>query len=39
MPEKPETSTEFSQLFQLIGVMATIEPSEAFRNFEPVIGL
>ena len=38
MPEKPETSTEFSQLFQLIGVMATIEPSEAFRNFEPVIG-
>ena len=38
MPEKPETSTEFSQIFQLIAVMATIEPNDAFRNFEPLIG-
>ena len=37
MPEKPESSNEFSQLFQLIGTMATIEPSEAFRNIEAVV--
>ena len=38
MPEKPETSTDFSQLLQLIDAMAGIEPEEAFRNFEPVVG-
>ena len=37
LPEKPETSTEFSQLFQLIGVMTTIDPAEGFRHFEPVV--
>ena len=38
MAERPETSTDFSQLFQLIGVMATVEPVEAFRNLEPMVG-
>lgn len=37
LPDKPETSLEYQQLFQLIGVMVTIEPSEAFRNLEPVV--
>ena len=37
MPDMPETSTEFSQLLQLVGTMAAIEPNDAFRNFEPVV--
>jgi hypothetical protein len=32
-----ETNNEFNQLIQLINTMAGIEPTEAFRNFEPVI--
>ena len=34
---KPETSNEFAQLLQLINAMAGIEPTEAFRNFEPAV--
>lgn len=37
LPDKPETSTEFTQLFQLVTSMASIDPAEAFRNFEPLI--
>ncbi|HKP70214.1 MAG TPA: hypothetical protein VJV05_13085 [Pyrinomonadaceae bacterium] len=37
MPERPETSNDFTQLFQLINTMATIEPNDAFRNLEPVV--
>jgi hypothetical protein len=37
LPARPETNNEFNQLIQLINTMAGIEPTEAFRNFEPVI--
>lgn len=37
LPDRPETNNELSQLIQLINTMAIIEPSEGFRNFEPVI--
>jgi hypothetical protein len=37
LPTRPETSNELNQLVQLINSMAAIEPTEAFRNFEPVI--
>lgn len=37
LPDRPETSNEMSQLMQLISTMAHIEPSEAFRNFEPLV--
>ena len=37
LPARPETSNEFTQLLQLINAMAGIDPSEAFRNFEPVV--
>ncbi|PYT01821.1 MAG: hypothetical protein DMF63_03010 [Acidobacteria bacterium] len=37
LPQKPETNNEFSQIIQLINAMARIEPTEAFRNFEPLV--
>lgn len=37
LPARPETNNEFSQLLQLVNAMAGIEPTEAFRNFEPLI--
>jgi hypothetical protein len=37
LPETPETNSEFSQLFQLINVMANVDPTEAFRNLEPLV--
>ena len=37
LPARPETSNEFTQLLQVINAMAGIDPSEAFRNFEPVV--
>lgn len=39
LPEKPENQEEMSQLFSLMGAMASIEPAEAFRNFEPIVDL
>jgi len=37
LPARPENGNEFTQLMQLINTMALVEPTEAFRNFEPVI--
>ena len=37
IPGRPENNNELSQLFNVINAMATIEPSEAFREFEPLI--
>ena len=39
LPEKPENQEEMSQLFSLMGALASIEPAEAFRNFEPIVDL
>ena len=38
LPERPETSSEFSQLFQLIVAMANIDHNEAFRSLESIVG-
>lgn len=37
IPEKPENSTEMSQLMQIIGAYSNIETSKAFLLFEPLI--
>ncbi len=37
LPDRPETNIEFSQLIQFISTIATVEPSEGFRNLEPLI--
>jgi tetratricopeptide (TPR) repeat protein len=36
LPNKPETSNDMSQMLQLISTMTVIDPTEAFRDFEPV---
>ena len=38
LPAKPETSNEMSQTLQIIGAYSTIEPAEAFRMFDGLIG-
>ncbi len=36
--DKPENSGEMQNLMQIINAYSTVEPSEAFRLFEPLIG-